>query len=113
MADDLPGRRLRPQYGLGLVMGTGRGGEQQVEVGHSVRHRVEQFDMVDDVVGASGGTLGGDIGPAVARVDQTQPRQREIAHGACGHADILAKLRLHQDDHGTFQVKAGFGLVGA
>jgi hypothetical protein len=113
VGDDLLGRRLRTQHGLGLVMGTGRGGEEQVDVGNGLGHGVEQLDMVNDMVGARRSPLGGNIGPAVARIDQAQARQREIAHGASGHADILAKLRLDQDDHGAREVKAALGLVGA
>jgi hypothetical protein len=40
------------------------------------------------------------LGPAVLRVDEAQLRQPEIRHGAGGHADILGKLRLHQDHRG-------------
>ena len=38
------------------------------------------------------------VRPALPRLDQTQPRQTEIRHGARGRADIFAKLRLDQDD---------------
>ena len=38
------------------------------------------------------------VGPGLPRRDQAQPRQAEIRHGARGGADILAELRLDQDD---------------
>src|SRR5580704_3460473 len=38
------------------------------------------------------------VGPALPWLDQTQPRQSEIAHGARSGADILTKLRLDQHD---------------
>ena len=37
----------------------------------------------------------------------------EIAHRARGHADVLAELRLDQNDDGPGQRHAGFGFVGA
>ena len=63
--------------------------------------------------GAGGRALRAAIGPAVARIDDAQAREREIAHGARRHADILAKLRLNQNDDGPGQIEAGLGLVGA
>ena len=65
------------------------------------------------MVGPGGGALGADIGPAVARIDDPQARQREITHGARGHADVLAELRLDQNDDGPGEFEAGLGLVGA
>src|SRR6201999_950332 len=74
---------------------------------------IEQFDIIQDMVGAGGGTAGMDVRPAVARIDDAKPRQREIAHRTRGHADVLAELRLDQNDDGTGQLVARFGLVGA
>ena len=56
--------------------------------------------------------LGGDVRPAVARLDQAQPVQRKIAHGARGHADVLAELRLDEDHDRPGKVVARFGPVG-
>jgi hypothetical protein len=69
--------------------------------------------MVQNMIGAGGGALGADVRPAVAGIDDAQPRQRKIAHRARGHADVLAELRLDQNDNGTGEADAGFGLVGA
>jgi len=38
------------------------------------------------MIGAGGGALGADVRPAVARIDDAQPRERKIAHRARGHA---------------------------
>ena len=38
---------------------------------------------------------------------------RLLMHGPCSHADILAELRLDQNDDRTREVAAGPGLVGA
>jgi len=100
---DLAGCGLRPDHGLGLVVGARRGGEQQVEVGDRLLHRVEQFDLFQNVVCAGRGALGGDVGPAVPGVDDAQAAQGKVAHGARGHADVLAELRLDQDDDGTVE----------
>ena len=40
-------------------------------------------------------------------------RQREIAHRARGHADILAELRLDQDHNGSGEVQTRLGFIGA
>jgi hypothetical protein len=40
------------------------------------------------------------IGPAVAGSDQSEIGNPEIRHGPRGEADILAELRLDQDDRG-------------
>src|SRR6266576_6352349 len=69
--------------------------------------------MIENMIGAGSGALRADVRPAVARIDDAQPRQRKIAHRARGHADVLAKLRLDQNHNGTGQRDACFGLVGA
>ena len=97
---------FRRHHGLRLVMGAGRCREQQGEIGDRLLHRVEQLDLFQDVVGAGGRPLRADVRPAVARVDDAQPRQGEIAHRARGHADVLAELGLDQDNHGACQLKA-------
>ena len=75
-----------------------------VQVGDRLLDGVEQLDAVQNMVGAGGGALRGDVRPAVARIDDAQPRQREIAHRARGHADVLAELRLDQNDDGAGEV---------
>ena len=69
-------------------------------------NRIEQLDLLEDVIGAGGGALRADVWPAVARIDDAQPRQREIAHGARGHADVFAELRLDENDDGAGKVDA-------
>ncbi len=103
---DLAGCGLRPDHRLGLVVGTRGGGEQEVEVGDRLLHRIEQFDLFQNVVGAGGGALGGDVGPAIPGVDDAQGTQGKIAHGARGHADVFPELRLDQDHDGTVEGKA-------
>ena len=84
-----------------------------VDVGHRRRNGVEQLDAIEDMVGAGGGALGGDVRPAVARLDDPQAREPKIAHGAGGHADVLAELRLDQNHNGAVERDARFGFVGA
>ena len=98
--------RFRRHYRLGLVVGAGGGGEQQRAVGHRLHDGVEQFDPVQDMVGTGGGAAGLHAGPAVARLDEPQPGQPEIAHRARRHADVLAELRLDQDHHGACEIDA-------
>ena len=53
---------------------------------------------VDDMVGLARRGARLVVRPAVARIDQPEFRQAEIGHGARHHADILAELRLDEDD---------------
>ena len=50
------------------------------------------------------------VGPAVTWADQPQIGQPEIGHGARGKADILAELRVDENDgrrrHGTLRIRA-------
>ena len=57
--------------------------------------------LLQNLVGAGRGPLCGDVGPAVARIDDPQTRQRKIAHRPRSHADILAELRLDEDHNGS------------
>ena len=82
-------------------MGAGGGGEQQRQVGDRLLDRVEQLGLLQNLVGAGRRPLRGDVRPAVARIDDPEARQREIAHRARGHADILAELRLDEDHNGS------------
>ena len=78
-------------------MGAGGGGKQQREIGDRLFDRVEQFGMVENVIGAGRRALRRDVRPPVARIDDSQAGKRKIAHRARGHADILAELRLDKD----------------
>ena len=103
---DLARGGFRRDHRLGLVVGARGGGEQQRAVGDRLLDGVEQLDLIQDVVGAGGGALRADVRPAVARIDDAQPRQREIAHRARRHADVLAELRLDQNHNGAGQIDA-------
>ena len=94
-------------------MGTGGGGEYQVEVRDRLLEGVEQLGAAQDMVGAGRGALGGEIRPAVTGIDDPKPHEGKVAHRARSHADILAELRLDQDDHGAGKVVPRLGLVGA
>ena len=87
-------------------MGAGGGREQQRAVGNRLLHRIEQLDVLEDVIGARGGALRADIRPTIARFDNTQPAQGEIAHRSRGHADILPELRLDENDDGSGKLDA-------
>ena len=106
----LAGHFARGEFGrdhrLGLIVGAGGGGEQQRAVGDRLLDRIEQLDVLEDVIGAGGGALRADVWPAVARIDDAQPGQREIAHRPRGHADIFAELRLDENNNGSGEVDA-------
>ena len=71
MRHDL-GRRLRRRnHRLGLVMGAGRGGKQQRQVGDRLLDRVEQLGLLQNLIGAGRRPLRGDVRPAVARIDDS------------------------------------------
>ena len=82
-------------------MGPGGGGKQQRQVGDRLLDGVEQFRLLQNLVGAGRRPLRRDVRPAVARIDDPQTGQREIAHRARRHADILAELRLDEDHNGS------------
>jgi hypothetical protein len=87
-------------------VGAGGGGEQERAVGDRLLDGVEQLDMIENMIGAGGGALRADVRPAVARIDDPQARQPEIAHRARGHADVLAELRLDQNHNGSGECDA-------
>ena len=107
------GGGLRPHHRLGLVVGARGRGKQQVEIGNRLLDGRKQLGALEDMVGTGRRALGGDVGPAVARVDDAQAIKREIAHGPRSHADILAELRLDQNDRRAVEIEAGLGSVGA
>ena len=106
LACDFARGGFRRDHGLGLIMRPRGGGEQQRAVGDRLLDRVEQLDMVQDMIGAGGRAPGVNVRPAVARIDDPQTRQPEIAHGARGHADVLAELRLDQNHDGPRKIEA-------
>ena len=97
MGHDLGRRFHRGDHRLGLVMGAGRGGKQQGQIGDRLLDRVEQLGLFQNLIRAGRRPLRRDVRPAVARIDDPQTRQRKIAHRPRGHADILAELRLDED----------------
>ena len=82
-------------------------------VGDRGFERVVKRGVVEDAVGAGRHHARLVVRPALPRLDQPQPRQAEIGHGAGGGADILAKLRLDQDHDRAGRLDPGLGLVGA
>ena len=109
-ADLAPRSRARrpPGATTGLAWSWARAvvANSSVQIGDRLLDGVEQLGLIQNMVGAGGGALRGDVRPAVARIDDPQPRQREIAHRARGHADVLAELRLDQDDDGAGELEA-------
>ena len=73
---------------------------------------VEQHGVVENAVGARGRALRVNIGPAVARLDEPQTPESEIGHDAGRRADVLAELRLDQDDDRPGGLDPVPGLVG-
>src|SRR6266851_8010677 len=94
-------------------MGARGGGEQERAVGDRLSNSIEQLDLIQNMIGAGGRAPGMHIGPAIARIDDAQARQPKVAHRTRGHADVLAELRLDQNDNGAGESDARFGLVGA
>ena len=86
------------QHGLHHLARPRRGGEHVVEPGDRLLDGRIDARLLDDIGGAGGGGMRLVVGPAVARLDQPEIGQAEIRHGAGGKADILAELRLDEDD---------------
>ena len=103
----------RSDDGLGLVVGARGGGKDEAAVGDRGLQRVEKLGFVEDAVGAGRHHARLVVGPDLPRLDDPQPRQAEIRHGAGGRADILAELRLDQDHHRPGRLDPALGLVGA
>ncbi len=113
LARHLLRRRLRRQHRLCLVVRARRGREHQRAVGDRRLHRVEQSCAIDDGVGAGGRARRVDVRPAVARIDDAEFLQAEVAHRARGHADVLAELRLDQHDDRRGRVCARTAAFGS
>ena len=69
-----------------------------MQIGDRVGHRCEHRRRIEDAVGAGRIAPRLLLRPAVARRDQAQVEQPAIRHGARAGADIVGKLRPHQDD---------------
>ena len=82
---------------LGLVVGARGRGEDEAAIGDRGLQRVVKRGAVENAIGAGRHHPRLVVGPGLARLDQPQPRQSEIRHGAGRGADILAELRLDQD----------------
>ena len=107
-------RRLRrADDRLGLVMGARGRGQDKRAVGNRRWQAVVKFGAVENSVGASRHHPRFVVRPRLARRDQPQARQAEIGHGASGRADILAKLRLDQNDNRAGGSDPILGLVGS
>ena len=76
----------------------GRRRNEITEIGAGRLDAIESGDIDPGLKRTGGQRLGGRIGPAIARGRDAQLRQAEVQHGARRRADILAKLRLGQDD---------------
>ena len=94
----LGGGAARGQHRLDDVARPRAGGEHVMQVGDGVGHRGEHRRRIEDAVGAGRVAPCLLLRPAVARRDQAQMEQPAIRHGARAGADIVGKLRPHQDD---------------
>ena len=75
--------------------------------------RVIEHGVVEDAVGARGHLARLRVRPVLPRLDQPQPAEPEIRHGARRRADVLAHLRLDQDHHRPRLLHPVLGLVGS
>ena len=103
----------RADDALGLVVGARGGGKDEAAVGDGRLQRVKKLGFVENAVGAGRHHARLVVGPRLARLDDPQPRQAEIRHGAGGSADIFAELRLDQHHDRPGRLDPAFGLVGA
>jgi hypothetical protein len=94
-------------------MGARCRGKHERAIGDRRLHRVVELRLVEDAIGAGSRPACVDVGPAVARLDQAQPLEGEIGHHARGRADVLAELRLDQDDDRTRRLDPVLGLIGS
>ena len=103
----LPFGTPRPELGRGAL---GRGdrlhhlprpgarGVKRMQIGRGRLHAREELSRPDHLIGTGSRRLGLGIGPAVAGPYQAQIREAAIEHGARGKADVLAELRLDEND---------------
>ena len=97
---------VRRHHGLGLIVGAGGGGEQQRAIGDR-RSTVSNSSARSRIWSApAAARCAATFGQPSRGLTMPQPRQREIAHGARRHADVLAELRLDQNDDGAVEVEA-------
>ena len=88
----------RADHRLCLVVGARGRRKHEAAIGDGGLQGVEKRGAVEDAISAGRHHARLVIGPALPRLDDAQPRQAEIRHGAGGGADIFAELRLDQDD---------------
>ena len=88
----------RADHGLGLVVRAGGCRDDEGAIGDRLFQAVEQGGTVENAVGAGRHHARLVVRPALPRRYQPKPRQAEIRHGARSGTDILAELRLDQDD---------------
>ena len=98
---------------FGLVMGACGRRQDEGAVGDRRFKAVVDDRAVENTVSAGRHHHRFVVRPALPRLDQTQPFQTEIRHGARGSADIFAKLRFDQHDDGRRPCAPSLGLVGA
>ena len=93
----------------GFTISRGRAVEAStiIELADGALDAVVDGRLVDDERRTGRGGVRLVVRPAVARADQPQIGQPEIGHGARGKADILAELRVDENDgrrrRGSFQ----------
>src|SRR5690606_2255823 len=73
-------------------------GADEIQVGDSLGQASSCLCRIDDEIRARGRGTGFFVWPAVAWIDQAQIVEPEVRHGAGGHADVVRKLRPHQDE---------------
>jgi hypothetical protein len=92
---------VRGEDTLHLSPLSGRGGQDEMEVGDGIPRRRIKGRPVEHMHGAAGRGPRALLRPAVAGRDETQLREPEVRHGPRRHADVLGELRLDQDDGGS------------
>ena len=107
------GRFGRADDGLRLVVGARGRGEDERAVADRILEGLVERRAVENGVGADRHDARLGIGPGLPRRDEAQPRQAEIRHRARRRADILAELRLDQDDDRAGSFGPYLGSVGS
>ena len=105
-------RGVRRYHRLGLIVVARGGGEHEAAIANRIIEAVKKPSTVKDAVGAGRHHPRPLVRPALERLDQPQPRQPEIGHGARRRADVLAELRLDQNHDRPRRLDPALGLVG-
>ena len=106
------GRGFRRYHRLGLVVIARGGGEHEAAIANRIIEAVKKRSAVKDAVGTGRHHPRPFVRPALQRLDQPQPRQPEIRHGTRCSSDVLAELRLDQNDDRRRRLDPALGLVG-